>query len=57
MPLSYLDEKSHPLMNKHGKCLAVKTTGIKSPAENGVKIFQADCNPSEKGYFGNGTVN
>ena len=51
MPLSYFDGKSHPLMNKHGKCLAVETTGVKSPVENGAKLIQANCNPIEKGQF------
>ena len=38
-------------MNKHGKCLAVETTGIKHPAENGAKLIQANCNPLEKGQL------
>ena len=38
-------------MNKHGKCLAVETTGIKNPAENGAKLIQANCNPLEKGQL------
>lgn len=38
-----------PLMNTNSKCLAVETTGHIKPSENGAKIIQADCNPSEKG--------
>ncbi len=51
MPLGHLDGKSYLLMNKHGKCLAVETTGIKNPAENGAKLIQANCNPLEKGQL------
>ena len=38
-------------MNNHGKCLAVETTGTIKPSENGAKIIQADCDPSEKGQL------
>ena len=51
MPLNHRDGRSYLLINKHGKCLAVETTGIVSPADNGAKIIQADCNPSEKGQL------
>ncbi len=39
------------LMNDNGKCLAVETTGTINPAENGAKIIQAKCDPSEKGQL------
>ncbi len=38
-------------MSKHGKCLAVETTSAIKPSENGAKIIQADCDPSEKGQL------
>ena len=38
-------------MNGHGKCLAVETTGKIKPSENGAKIVQSTCNPTEKGQL------
>ncbi len=38
-------------MNENGKCLAVETTGTINPAENGAKIIQATCDPSENGQL------
>jgi len=38
-------------MNKHGKCLAVETTARIKPSENGAKIVQSTCNPTEKGQL------
>lgn len=49
--LNHRDGKSYPLINLHGKCLAVETAGTKSPADNGAKIIQAECNPSEEGQL------
>lgn len=37
------------LKNGNGKCLAVETTGTINPNENGAKIIQANCDPSENG--------
>lgn len=49
LPLPHPFDTYFPLMNTNGKCLAVETTGTIKPSENGAKIIQADCNPSEKG--------
>jgi len=49
--LRHSEGKSYPLMNGHGKCLAVETTGKIKPFENGAKIVQSTCNPTEKGQL------
>ncbi len=51
LPLDHNEGKSYPLMNKHGKCLAVETTGNINPSENGATIVQSTCNPTEKGQL------
>ena len=44
-------EVSLLLQNKHGKCLGIETKGKRNPSENGAKVVQANCNPSEKGQL------
>jgi len=51
LPLDHAEGTSYPLMNKHGKCLAVETTGKVRPYENGAKIVQSTCNPTERGQL------